>query len=1112
METELIRDQAKLPDGTDLQNGRYTIRVALGNGGFGITYKAWDNRLRRYVAVKEFFPAGIVYRDIYNGRDAQCFQDPRIFQRGKRRFRREAQTLANLDFPHIVKVYDSFEENNTAYIVMEYIEGVTLAQYVEKNGPMPGARLLELFLPLMCDLDAVHKNGLIHRDISPDNIMLTEESGRLKLIDFGTAKDLAPSDEKSRGYSMTHSVVRINYSPIELFSSAEKLPPADIYSLCATMYFCLTGEEPPASLDRAFNDTLKAPSASVGSVNKNLDKAILKGLSLKPEDRYASVEKLMQALAEKQPRVSAKKLRPVAAVLASIALLTVVVLLITGKQKPAQTQPGQTLSEPVEAAQTPSAEPLAETEPETGEQEAETLQAEITAAESAFGEPVSVIRLTGRSDMDVYTYQTAAAQIEPQTQALTDGKYRIWTDSTGVNTYILLPNSLFGQENPARFLRETAVVLRVSGETYFYAGTDNYKRIQPSDIVDASLQKDAQGQDEIYLRLTDAAAERVSGVFDDAQDGTASLYMDPWLTSGGTYLIHADGYNNLFRDENDPTVFHCYGNYDLFGDAQVKIAQTFLDVMRADNTGGALESKIIYTPEWEPAAGSEAGTYQVESLEEPAIRAMYSFNRSRGSEDPESWEPAVKELKKRLDLLGVPYVFGQAAIDGGIIFVELPQSEVPYEALELLLENEIGISVGTPFWNTSYCDYAVLPDGGIRAEVHSWAEEDLRPGFTDLINGTVDSQPVYLFVSCVAQNWQVLQADLTAYPEDGNFEFRKLLLHNADGTWDGAGFMQLLGYIAEHGEVDSALSGFMLSEVTFVNGAKGGYLVSARLEEQERLRSALAGEYPDVDVVIKHSILPQLQIHFNFDIDAQLPAKTLEASQCVYDLVKDGSVDTVKLVFIEEENAESCHAVFSVDSFFTHRMKLSSFSFEGGRLERYEEDFRSLYASSTFIQSLEDGTAETAAVSGTSPEESLTMDDAGYYLFQEDTYGVSCPFPADFAIDQNAAGETLLMRANSTVNRNYIEVHGKMLTQVTTGEQALQSAEKELGGHVNFQSYGDSWFACSVDQSGVGIYRKGKLRANGTIVVWFDYFAIDDDESHAAHIDYMESKFTSSLQ
>lgn len=74
METELIRDQAKLPDGTDLQNGRYTIRVALGNGGFGITYKAWDNRLRRYVAVKEFFPAGIVYRDIYNGRDAQCFR------------------------------------------------------------------------------------------------------------------------------------------------------------------------------------------------------------------------------------------------------------------------------------------------------------------------------------------------------------------------------------------------------------------------------------------------------------------------------------------------------------------------------------------------------------------------------------------------------------------------------------------------------------------------------------------------------------------------------------------------------------------------------------------------------------------------------------------------------------------------------------------------------------------------------------------------------------------------------------------------------------------------------------------------------------------------------
>lgn len=187
------------------------------NGGFGITYKAWDSQLLRYVAVKEFFPDGLVYRDT-DCRAVHCFREEQTFQSGKQRFRHEAQTLANLDFPHIVKVYDSFEENNTAYIVMEYISGETLTQYVEKQSSMNSAHLLELFLPLMKDLDALHKRGIVHRDISPDNIMITEDTGTLKLIDFGTAKDLTASSEKSKSLSVSHTVVRMSYSPIEMFS------------------------------------------------------------------------------------------------------------------------------------------------------------------------------------------------------------------------------------------------------------------------------------------------------------------------------------------------------------------------------------------------------------------------------------------------------------------------------------------------------------------------------------------------------------------------------------------------------------------------------------------------------------------------------------------------------------------------------------------------------------------------------------------------------------------------------------------------------------------------------------------------------------------------------
>ena len=328
--TGVIYDRSVLPDGTDLQNGRYKICTTLGKGGFGTTYKAWDYSLERFVAIKEFFPDGFAYRDAYQSREVQCIQDAQTFRQGKRRSWKEAQTLAKLDFSHIVRVYDSFEENNTAYIVMEYIDGETLSRYVGRNGPITASYLRELVLPLLRDLAAVHKNGLIHRDISPDNIMVTAQNGQLKLIDFGTAKDLTPADEKSRSHSMSQAVVRMNYSPLELFSSVEKHPSSDVYSLCATMYFCLTGEEPPSALDRAFDDTLKMPSGLSG-IDKNTEKVILKGMSLKPESRYASAEELIQALAG---RAKVQKLRKqllftlgsaaavIVLVLASVKLLT----------------------------------------------------------------------------------------------------------------------------------------------------------------------------------------------------------------------------------------------------------------------------------------------------------------------------------------------------------------------------------------------------------------------------------------------------------------------------------------------------------------------------------------------------------------------------------------------------------------------------------------------------------------------------------------------------------------------------------------------------------------------------------------------------------------------
>ena len=333
--TEAICDRSALPDGTALENGRYEIRTTLGNGGFGITYKAWDYRLQRFVAIKEFFPDGFAYRDAGQSREVRCIQDAQTFQHGKHRFQKEAQLLAKLDFSHIVRVHDSFEENNTSYIVMEYINGETLSRYVRRTGPMAAAYLRELFLPLLRDLDAVHRAGMLHRDISPDNIMVTTDYGQLKLIDFGTAKDLTRVNEKTMGYSVSQSVVRMNYSPLEMFSSVEKQPSSDIYSLCATMYFCLTGEEPPSALDRAFDDTLPP---GLRGLDRNTEKVILKGMSLKPEGRYASAEELMQALDRRTgARKPQKGLLTLGCAAAVIALTLVSVLLPRGGGDAAET-------------------------------------------------------------------------------------------------------------------------------------------------------------------------------------------------------------------------------------------------------------------------------------------------------------------------------------------------------------------------------------------------------------------------------------------------------------------------------------------------------------------------------------------------------------------------------------------------------------------------------------------------------------------------------------------------------------------------------------------------------------------------------------------------------
>ena len=267
--------------------GRYTIEGVLGQGGFGITYLGIDELHKKKVAIKEFFPQGIVTRNIeYEDTvTVTLVGEKENYDKGKERFLKEAQTMAMFSKDKgIVKVLDFFEINNTAYIVMEYLEGVTLKQYLRENKRIDAEDLVELLVPLIEALDEINSQGLIHRDISPDNIMVLPD-GRIKLMDFGAARDYTEFGEKSLSI-----VLKPGYAPPEQYQThGVQGPWTDIYALCATMYKCITGENPPDAIDRLVDDHLKKISAFGISVSPQIEKAIIKGMSVAAKDRYQNV-------------------------------------------------------------------------------------------------------------------------------------------------------------------------------------------------------------------------------------------------------------------------------------------------------------------------------------------------------------------------------------------------------------------------------------------------------------------------------------------------------------------------------------------------------------------------------------------------------------------------------------------------------------------------------------------------------------------------------------------------------------------------------------------------------------------------------------------------------
>lgn len=332
--------------------GAYLVGCVLGQGGFGITYIGLDLNLETKVAIKEYYPEGCVTREV---RAHSCViplseEKKQLFEKGKLRFINEAQILAKFAGEQpIVGVRSFFYENGTAYIVMDFVEGETLKNYAERRGGrLPSAEVLELIRPLCDSLIHIHKAGLLHRDISPDNIMITKD-GSVILIDFGSARQFSMEGEHSNTINVKHG-----FAPEEQYRThGEQGPWTDVYALCATVYRLTTGRTPPQALDRLTSGVpLTRPNQLGADFSLTQETAILHGLAIKSTERVKNLDQLIEELHfdsgekliqrtyplqhrfdyyEKKPELNKKKNRlkyivPATAVGVGILLITVLLL------------------------------------------------------------------------------------------------------------------------------------------------------------------------------------------------------------------------------------------------------------------------------------------------------------------------------------------------------------------------------------------------------------------------------------------------------------------------------------------------------------------------------------------------------------------------------------------------------------------------------------------------------------------------------------------------------------------------------------------------------------------------------------------------------------------
>ena len=439
-----------LKPGTIL-DGKYLVGEMLGQGGFGITYIGFDLLLEQKVAIKEYYPmsTGMVSRE--NSTTvvwSSAVMQKSGMEKGFDSFLKEARKMAKLGgIPGVVGVKSVFIQNETAYIVMDFIEGETLLKKLQRGGPMDYGTCISLMTPIMQALAEVHKHGIIHRDISPDNIMV-QSDGKLILLDLGAAKDL-DIQGKDGNVQSSQMVAKHGFSPVEQYGQAGKIGPwTDVYAMAATIYYCCTGVLPPSATDRMIEDTLTCRPR----LTKEQFDVLAFCMNVLPQNRPQNMDALLQIVthpAGKTPpvrdvpktepvRPETRNLQPpkpdpgrplpkwlIPGIAAAVAVIALIISIGSGGKK---STPASSVKAP--AAQTVATEP-APTEPApTAPMEARTM----AAAELAFDEDAFFWGQERymRKDVKTLTFQSSLQNVPSSAWDVSeagDGSVLAWMDN-----------------------------------------------------------------------------------------------------------------------------------------------------------------------------------------------------------------------------------------------------------------------------------------------------------------------------------------------------------------------------------------------------------------------------------------------------------------------------------------------------------------------------------------------------------------------------------------------------------------------------------------------------------------------------------------------------------